>query len=963
MTHTRRFLGSRLAQTGALVGALMLLMGTNDDNGCAPDPGNQGECTTASDCSGDPGVDCVGSWACNAGECTFECGSEPQGCYGDQDCSGGLVCNAAEVCMSPPGCQPGQPCPAVCYGFCVEPDPPPTGCYSDGQCGAGEHCSVSDGDCQTPPGCTAGGDCPAVCYGECVPNETENFCYSDQDCGPGTHCSVSDGVCDAPPGCSAGQPCPDVCTGQCVPNQGGECWSDNDCGAGEQCNTWDYCNWGGAAEYDDAGAPADYACMGMCEPVVSTCDSDDDCAANEYCGCALPPMADGLVACLLQCLPDPNPQCSADVPCPAGMTCKDGECVEDQKGCWSDQDCGQGEQCNTWDYCGVPYDCAGGADCLIACQGMCEPKPHEGCNADSECAAGQHCEVTCLTVDCDCDPSWANCNCPEDYCEGTCVDDDPWQGCSSDDDCGANEYCGCGYGPYPGMPNGIVCALQCMPKPYECSSDSDCESGQCNLEVCEAIDCDSDGNAWDCGSGEACWGYCEPETKPYDCSSNADCASGVCEFVVCAGGAAADPMPCEPDEAGNCAQPPPPEECWGYCTDPGPMECGPNGECPDGYTCGCGTPNYPAAGDPAGIMCYPMCIPDEPACSNNYDCAAGQACVNGVCVMADGQCESDADCGYGQHCEPTPCPAMPCTYDPATGESWCPPCYGQCVDDPTGGDCSKDADCVEGQFCAVDYCVTACPSCIPGAECPPCETHCFGTCKDQEWPQECNTNADCDAGESCQCTSNPACPECDACFFQCLPDNNTGECSSDSDCGDGQACDFICAPCAQPEDPNVPVDCPCFGMCVDKPDPTLPCDDDGSCPDGMACECVPSCPDCADCVAAQCVPVEPPAECQSNADCDEGYYCEQGPCPYFMPCSAEEGCPGCGGTCKPTETEPNPCMRTGCSGQVCAAEPVYTTCEWLPQYACYELAECGLTADGTCGWKGNDAFSACLNGQ
>ncbi|TNF28472.1 MAG: hypothetical protein EP329_17845 [Deltaproteobacteria bacterium] len=868
MSHTRRYLRSRIAQTGLLVGALMLLMGTNDDNGCAPDPGGQGECTTASDCTGDPGVDCVGAWACNAGECTFECGSEPVGCYGDQDCSGGLVCNAAEICLSPPGCEAGQPCPAVCYGHCVEPEPR-TGCYSDGQCAPGEHCTTSDGDCKAPPGCESGESCPTVCYGECVPDQTEVTCYSDADCG-----------------------------------------------VGEQCNSWDYCLWPSGGEYDASGAPADMACLGRCEPVAPSCQSDADCDAGEYCGCAMPPMTDGLVACMLQCIPDPNAQCDADRPCPAGMACSGGVCVEEPKGCWSDYDCGANEQCNTWDYCGMPYDCANGADCLIACQGVCEPKPTQGCQSDDQCGPNQHCEVACMA--CDCDPSWGDCYCPE-FCEGTCVADAPVP-CYSDDECGAHEYCGCaGGGYYGGGADGVTCMLQCVPKPFECTSDADCDGGRCNFELCEAVDCGPD---MDCGTGEACFGYCEP-TPQYECDSDDDCASGVCEFVVCEA-YAADPMPCQPDDAGNCVERPIQPYCQGYCKDPGPMECGPNGECPDGYSCGCGSPYYPAAGLPAGIMCYPMCVPDATTCYADNDCAQGEVCVSGACQAGSDPCQSDADCGAGQRCEATVCPAMPCSFDPATGESICPPCYGQCVEDTTSA-CSTDAECSAGQYCAIDYCVTACPACVPGAVCPPCETQCFGSCADQEWPQECNTDGDCDAGESCQCTANPACPECDACFFQCLP-TNTGECASDTDCGENQACDFICAPCAAPEDGTEPVDCPCFGMCVD--------------------------------VAP---PIDPPTECQTDADCAEGSYCEQGPCPYFMPCTPEFGCPSCGGTCQEKPTEPNPCFRTGCSGQVCAAEPVYTTCEYLPQYACYELAECGLNADGTCGWQANDAFAACLD--
>jgi hypothetical protein len=50
------------------------------------------------------------------------CVPENGGCYGDQDCADGLSCNAGiDVCDSPPECDGDLNCPAVCYGYCVEP--------------------------------------------------------------------------------------------------------------------------------------------------------------------------------------------------------------------------------------------------------------------------------------------------------------------------------------------------------------------------------------------------------------------------------------------------------------------------------------------------------------------------------------------------------------------------------------------------------------------------------------------------------------------------------------------------------------------------------------------------------------------------------------------------------------------------------------------------------------------------
>ncbi len=49
------------------------------------------------------------------------CAPDAAGCFSDQECSDGLVCNAGiDVCESAPGCEDGDNCIDVCYGFCVE---------------------------------------------------------------------------------------------------------------------------------------------------------------------------------------------------------------------------------------------------------------------------------------------------------------------------------------------------------------------------------------------------------------------------------------------------------------------------------------------------------------------------------------------------------------------------------------------------------------------------------------------------------------------------------------------------------------------------------------------------------------------------------------------------------------------------------------------------------------------------
>ncbi|RME21886.1 MAG: hypothetical protein D6806_13875, partial [Deltaproteobacteria bacterium] len=72
-----------------------------------------------------------------------------------------------------------------------------------------------------------------------------------------------------------------------------------------------------------------------------------------------------------------------------------------------------------------------------------------------------------------------------------------------------------------------------------------------------------------------------------------------------------------------------------------------------------------------------------------------------------------------------------------------------------------------------------------------------------------------------------------------------------------------------------------------------------------------------------------------------------------------QGC--CEGRCVPAESQ---CIVTGCSGQVCAPQPVNTTCEWRPEYECLGYSNCTIVQrdDGTvgCGWEQTPEFLECM---
>ena len=132
-----------------------------------------------------------------------------------------------------------------------------------------------------------------------------------------------------------------------------------------------------------------------------------------------------------------------------------------------------------------------------------------------------------------------------------------------------------------------------------------------------------------------------------------------------------------------------------------------------------------------------------------------------------------------------------------------------------------------------------------------------------------------------------------------------------------------------------------------------------ACVGGPACECKPSCK-----------PATKPPAC-GPSDC--------GPAP-AMPntlCSDGKTVAGPTGKCLPAPTTsststakcawevltcpetPTTCVRTGCSGTICASESKATTCEWSDYYQCYNLAVCGVT-NGSCGWIQTPDFVACL---
>ena len=55
-----------------------------------------------------------------------------------------------------------------------------------------------------------------------------------------------------------------------------------------------------------------------------------------------------------------------------------------------------------------------------------------------------------------------------------------------------------------------------------------------------------------------------------------------------------------------------------------------------------------------------------------------------------------------------------------------------------------------------------------------------------------------------------------------------------------------------------------------------------------------------------------------------------------------------------------PCMKTGCSSQVCSDQEVITTCEFRPEYECYRRAICERQRNGECGFTMTRELTDCL---
>ncbi len=339
--------------------------GEDPDGDCPGEDvcGPEGECVALDGAACEAGADCL-SGRCSDGLCCAErcarchgcaepgsegtCAPRPRGSDPGDECEGALLCDGAGGCIAPDAepcalgleclsgvCADGLCCAGECDGACMSCALP----GSRGRCAFVGHGDDPGGECTGNAACDGAGGCASP-IGE--PCEEAAGCLSG---------ACADGVC-----CE--ESCDEPCRRCNAPGGRGLClaiprgWDfKGDCGEGSVCDGAGGCLRLGGQACEDAsdclggkcvdGVCCDRDCAGRCE----ACDTE----GHEGVCTPVPTGA------------DPDEECAGDSVCGAL-----GGCVEQQGGpCFSGLDCLGGV-------------CADGVCCDSACDGPCEACDLEG---------------------------------------------------------------------------------------------------------------------------------------------------------------------------------------------------------------------------------------------------------------------------------------------------------------------------------------------------------------------------------------------------------------------------------------------------------------------------------------------------------------------------------------------------------------------------------------------------------
>jgi len=575
----------------------------------------------------------------------------------------------------------------------------------------------------------------------------------------------------------------------------------------------------------DEGECARGACVhGVCSPL---CAQDTDCEAGQRCI-----GRGGAGRCSVAC--------DADTPCSPGLLCvvnrpDEGFCVSPGIGRVGDS-CGSREDCESW-FCSSGQclsscdeaPCPDGHRCLpLHTQSICTPAgPAERetpCQTGGECASGicrgGRCSEACPDNECDDDRvcvRWTTVN----LCE---------RRCARSADCGDSAICLL-------RGNQRLCTTRGSTADDEaCEVDVDCHSGLCANGTC-ARSCRDDPTG--CPPGWACvvdltGALCRPAgPAPLGgrCGEHSTCATGVCGAGICTrdcadGGLCPNGTHCTAFANGSFCFP----DCRADADCPGVAFC--DRQFPEGRTC-----FWRGAGDSGD------------RCTGPRDCRSGH-CANGYCQVT---------CAAGEAC-----PAETRCVDADTADI----CTQ--VPLPLNAACHTENACQDGLRCLAGRCVASCDGgcrgetvCVDGWCQAPCQRH--SECRDNRYCDGLATRVCRDPGPGSagtQCTHGQDCAD-----GLCLDGLSRAQCGT---CADGEQCVPLggrsyCVEAGPKSTADVCErhgEC-ASGLCIGQRC-VGPCDENGGCTVGMACEALF---DAHRCVGA-CTPADglcgPELVCQVN---------------------------------------------------------------------------------------------------
>ena len=459
-----------------------------------------GSCVPKPACEKD--VDCPIGQVCKSGSCRATGIVE---CKENLDCTNGTKCENGKCIPAPcnPACQNGSRCVhGICTAIpskCDPKCPPEQKCYQgacmqcaqDLDCPKGQVCQR--GHCVTKPGCTPSCKPGEQCIAnKCIPvNSCRPPCQSSHTCENGRCVPIK---CSPP--CHSSQRCEN---GKCIDKRP-SCRTTAECPAGHVCHNG-ICQTNGILAKTGERCSQNRRCVqgNICVRVsqqgnfcFQTCQTDRNCASNKLkTHCRRLSQQHGICVQLSK----PGEPCGYNekmqAMCTSGSVCKNGICVESKPAgigspCSGDQPCQQGSVCITVEanksYCF--QSCKDKSDCASnSRKKTCFQIGRSGkvCLQDmvpegGKCGLGGTTQALCSP----------NLLCKNGTCQGSKTVADGEQCDDSTRQCGAQSTC--------------VKFSQGAKTGYclkQCTSDTDCTSGTCQLASAQGKVCMPTGSGED----------------------------------------------------------------------------------------------------------------------------------------------------------------------------------------------------------------------------------------------------------------------------------------------------------------------------------------------------------------------------------------------------------------------------------------------------------------------------------